>query len=526
MKEQAETRLDAAGRFDHDPLHLAQLIVDSAVDYAIITLAPNGTITSWNEGAERIMGWTADEAIGRPGSMFFVPEDVKAKRPEQEMRIAATEGRAQDERWHLAKGGRRFWASGRLTPLVSRPEAEGLAAEENLAEAPEARQVGYLKILRDLTGRRDELLRQTVLLDLGDRLRDMTGAQEMAALASETLARTLGATRAGYGPLDMGESIIDIRADWNVPGGRSLVGRLRFEDFGAYVEELRRGETVVMEDCRIHPAVSDPAPLERIGIRSLLNVPLMERGRLKAVMFVNDAQPRKWTEDELRFIRGVADRTYAAIDRARSEAERDLVTRELAHRMKNVLTIAQVIAGQSLRHAASLDEGKRVVTERLTALGRAQDMLTTFATEGAGIRDVVDQALAPHLSGDAKILIDGPDFDLTGQQVLGLTLALHELGTNATKYGALSVPEGRIDITWTVTPDQAFVFSWKETGGPRVAKPTHKGFGAQILNRATGSYFEGTSRTEFEPDGLRFTVQGVVGHEDHAVRNSEAGERN
>ena len=519
MTGQVETHLNGAGghatganRVDHNPLHLARLIIDSAIDYAIVTLAPDGTITSWNEGAQRIMGWTAEEAIGQPGSMFFVPEDVETGRPKYERQIADNEGYARDERWHLAKGHRRFWASGRLMPLVSRPDTEGATAQDNPADAPDARQVGYLKILRDRTRDRIRSLRQTALLDLGDRLRDITDEQEIAVLACETLGRTLGVTRAGHGYLEKDGSVIDIRADWNVPGGRSLVGRWHLDDFGRFAEKLRRGEIVLVEDSRTHPAVSDPAPLEEVGARGLLNVPLMEQGRLKAVMFVHESNPRKWTENEIRFVRSVADRTYAAIDRAHSEAERDLVTREMAHRMKNLLAIAQVIAGQSLRHASTLEEGRRSVAERLTTLGRAQDMLMDFATEGAGIRDVVRQALAPHVADDAQLRIEGPDIGLAGQQVLGLTLALHELATNAVKYGALSVPQGHIDIAWTIARDHAFSFVWKETGGPEVVTPHRKGFGSQILNRVTGSYFSGTSKTMYEPDGLRFSVEGNVSH--------------
>ena len=518
MTQQVETHLNGTGShatasdlFEHDPLHLARLIIDSAVDFAIVTLTPDGTITSWNEGAERIMGWTAEEAIGQSGSMFFVPEDVKAGWPEYEMRVAASEGSAQDERWHLAKGDRRFWASGRMMLLVSRSDTEGPTIKDNRFGVPDSRHVGYLKILRDRTEDRLRSLRRTALLDLGDRLRDMTDEQEIAALASETLGRTLGVTQAGHGYLDRDGLVIDVRAGWGSHDEQSLVGRWHLDDFGRFAEELRRGEIVVIEDCRTHPAVSDLAPLEKVGARASLNVPLIERGRVKAVMCVHDAKPRTWTKDEIRFVRGVADRTYAAIDRTRSEAERNLVTRELAHRMKNLLAIAQVIAGQSLRHASTLEEGRRSVTDRLTALGRAQDMLTDLATEGAGIRAVVRQALAAHVADDAQLRVEGPDTGLHGQQVLGLTLALHELATNAGKYGALSVPEGSIDISWTIARDHAFSFVWKETGGPAVVMPHHTGFGSQILNRVTGSYFHGTSKTTFEPDGVRFTVEGSVG---------------
>lgn len=237
----------------------------------------------------------------------------------------------------------------------------------------------------------------------------------------------------------------------------------------------------------------------------------MERGRLKAVMFVNDARPRAWTKDEQRFVRSVADRTAAAIERARSDAEREIVSRELAHRMKNVLTIAQIIAVQSLRHVGSLNDGRRVVAERLASLGRAQDMLTSLAAKGAGLSDVAQQALALYRTPKSRIAFEGPNVELTGPQVLGITLTFHELATNAAKYGALSTPSGNVAISWSVASDHSFVLTWTETGGPAVSKPEHKGFGSQILGRVTGGYFDGTSHTEYAPKGLRFIVEGRIG---------------
>lgn len=168
----------------------------------------------------------------------------------------------------------------------------------------------------------------------------------------------------------------------------------------------------------------------------------MEGGRLKAALFVDDERPRDWTKSEFDFVRGVFDRTYAAIERVRAVGERELMNRELAHRMKNVLTIAQVIAGQSLRHTTTLRAGRMQVTARLNALGRAQDMLTDEGTSRTNVRSVILDAMEPHLSAPERLVLDGPHIELDEQQVLGLSLAIHELATNAGKYGALLVPEG------------------------------------------------------------------------------------
>jgi PAS domain S-box-containing protein len=126
---------------DDNDVHLARLIIDSATDFAIISTDREGNITSWNSGAEKILGWSAGEAIGRHARLFFTPEDRAAKRPEIEMALAQKEGFASDERWHMRKEGSRFWGSGELQPI------RGSAADERSV-------TGYLKIIRDRTDHR------------------------------------------------------------------------------------------------------------------------------------------------------------------------------------------------------------------------------------------------------------------------------------------------------------------------------------------------------------------------------------
>jgi PAS domain S-box-containing protein len=113
-----------------------QATLDSAADFAIVTTDPEGRVTAWNPGAERILGWTAEEMVGQPSATFFTPEDRAAGQPTADMRRAVETGRAADERWHLRKDGTRFWASGEMMPLRS----------------PDGAELGFIKILRDRTG--------------------------------------------------------------------------------------------------------------------------------------------------------------------------------------------------------------------------------------------------------------------------------------------------------------------------------------------------------------------------------------
>jgi PAS domain S-box-containing protein len=195
--------------------------------------------------------------------------------------------------------------------------------------------------------------------------------------------------------------------------------------------------------------------------------------------------------------------------RRKGEAERLLLTRELSHRMKNTLAMVQAVVTQSLRNATSLEDASHLASERIQALGRAQDMLTESNWETADVRNVVSAALAPHLNGDCRFTIEGPSADLTAQQGMGLALAIHELATNATKYGALSSDGGHVMVSWTIEGGR-FRFGWQETGGPTVSPPTHKGFGSRLTERVVPSYFSGTASMAYPKEGAVYVLDGSL----------------
>ena len=198
---------------------------------------------------------------------------------------------------------------------------------------------------------------------------------------------------------------------------------------------------------------------------------------------------------------------FAAITRENEQLR--FVTEELHHRIKNLVAIIQSIARQTMQQTGTSDDVKRF-SDRLGALGRSLDLLIDDNWYGARIEEVVRQQLAPfgHMD-DISISAEGPPVALNPEAARNIGLALHELASNASKYGALSVPEGRVALHWELIGSgaaQRFHIAWRESGGPAVTKPKRWGFGRQVIARLTAQSLEGTVRHEFPPDGVRWTL--------------------
>ena len=162
--------------------------------------------------------------------------------------------------------------------------------------------------------------RNAVLAALGDYIREINNPDDLAYAAAELLGRSLKVSRAGYGTVDTSAETITIARDWNAPGIKSLAGVLRFRDYGSYIEDLKRGETVVCADAEKDPRVGDRAQaLEAISARALVNMPISEPDGVVALLYLNNAAPRDWSPDELELIRDVAERTRTAVERRRAE---------------------------------------------------------------------------------------------------------------------------------------------------------------------------------------------------------------
>ncbi len=195
---------------------------------------------------------------------------------------------------------------------------------------------------------------------------------------------------------------------------------------------------------------------------------------------------------------------WHAVAALKEAAERQLIlSQELEHRIKNTLAMVTAIANQTMQgdaHAAI----RHAFTARLIALAHAHDILTKTSWTGAPIVQVIEGALAPHRTGPGRINANGPAIELLPKQALGLSLAVHELATNALKYGALSNGTGAVDIAWSAGND-GFRFTWSEQGGPPVTEPPpeKKSFGSRLIERMLANDFGGTVTTTYLPEGIK-----------------------
>jgi two-component sensor histidine kinase len=223
---------------------------------------------------------------------------------------------------------------------------------------------------------------------------------------------------------------------------------------------------------------------------------------------VTNAQPRH-AEDEPDYLEELL--AKAGIDAQASTVAaklQEVVIGELHHRVKNTLAIVSAITSQSLRTANSLEEASKTIGDRLHALGVAQDLLVRERWTGAGCRSLIESAVKAFQSKSLdQFEISGDNIAISSGPAISLSMVIHELCTNAVKYGALSVPGGRVAITWTVTDiPQRFKLNWKESKGPPVQEPSRKSFGSRLIEQALPGQLQGEARLRFEPDGLSCEV--------------------
>lgn len=198
-------------------------------------------------------------------------------------------------------------------------------------------------------------------------------------------------------------------------------------------------------------------------------------------------------------------------DRVRAEARQRMLIDELNHRVKNTLATVQSLAVQTFKSVNSAEQSMRALAAfdaRLVALSRAHNVLTRENWDGAALHAIVDEAILPYCEATRNpFQVAGHPVRLTAKMAVTISMALHELCTNAVKYGALSVPHGRVEIAWSVQdegPVQMLRLEWREFEGPQVVPPVRRGFGSRLIERQLPREFGGWTRLAFEPSGVRY----------------------
>ncbi len=202
--------------------------------------------------------------------------------------------------------------------------------------------------------------------------------------------------------------------------------------------------------------------------------------------------------------------TCASVDvteRKEGEAHLRLLLRELTHRSKNLLAVIQAMARQTSHHVGSVEGFLTQFGARLQALAASHDLLVRESWYGASLNELIRSQLAGYLDrSSGQVSIDGPPIALKPEAAQNLGLALHELAVNAAKYGALSVPEGRVSITWSQpesTTGNPIKLEWREQLGPKVKVRRKKGFGSMVIERNLARALDAEVNLDFDPDGLR-----------------------
>ena len=446
-------------------------IVETARGYAIFTTDTEGRIETWPQGAQEIFGWTAQEVAGHPVDLIFTPEDRLRGEPRRDRRKAREDGHAASLRWHLRKDGRRVFIEGSARPLT----------------APGGSVTGFVQVGRDVTERRatEEALRESEELfrQFGDAAGDVLWIRDARTLAFDYVSPAF-------------EEIYGSRLD-HVLGGN----------------QVRRWAELVLPEDR---------DLALSGLRRAREGEhILQTFRVRR----SDGEVR-WVRDtsfplldEVGRVRRIAGIYHDATDEVELQDRLQVLVAELQHRTRNLIGVVRGVAERTRATSATLEEFQPRFLARLDALGRVNALLSRLRE---GDRISLDQLLRTELAAHGmtdedghgpQVALGGPrDLRLRSAPVQTLALVIHELAANAIEHGALSRPDGRVDVTWAVEAgpgnERRLRLDWQESWAASEAPPplTRQGHGRQLIERALPYQLGARTQYELGPKGMRCTI--------------------
>lgn len=444
--EQREARLASETR--------EQRIIDAAQDFAIYELDREGRILTWNKGAERLKGWKAEEIIGKPYHVLHTPESRAKNEPGRELQIAAAMGRFEEEAPRMRKDGTIFAAHVSLFPL-----------RDEQGEV-----TGFVKVTRDIS---DRSKAGKAILESRRRMEAIVqSAMDAIITFDEELRIVLFNPAAemifGYSADEVLGKQVSILFPEGARGTQTedlqrffKSGDLnrRFDDSESLIAVRKTGEEFPIEASMSHVTVGG----ERVG-----------------TIILRDITERKTNEEA-----------------------RALLAREVDHRAKNALAVAQALVG--LTKAKTMDDFAEAIRGRIASLGRAHSLLSQSQWRGASLDQLIHDEILPYAK-ERQILLKGPPATCKASAVQSLSLLFHELATNAVKHGALGLDEGRVIINWRFK-GPSMVITWREQDGPPVVPPKRQGFGTRLLKQVSGRQLNAELDFRWKPEGLEVEIK-------------------
>jgi PAS domain S-box-containing protein len=429
----------------------------------------------------------------QPEVISAIQESLRSRKPYQMLyRLAPQDG--QEERWVEAMASV-IEQNGEVVRLV------GICRDVTDRQ----------KLLRELRARATQ---QETVAKLGERALTESDLQGLFDEIVTTVAEILGVEFVKILELEPGDTALLLRAGhgWR-PG---CVGAAH-ESTGRHSQAgyaLASGGPVLVTDRKSETRFEIPALLRDHGVNSGVSVPIAGRdGRAYGVLGAHTARRRRFGEHEVAFVVAIANLIAGAIQRRQADQRHELMIRELRHRSGNLFAQLLALFSQTARTSRSVADLTAKYEARVLALANAHRLITEGGWQSTSLKDLLRVLLAPYID---RVTLSGPDVFLDPDPSFALSSALHELATNASKYGSLSNAAGRLELAWNVErADRGvqLVFDWKERGGPAPRRARRVGFGSRLIGMVIERQLNGQVTRTFGPNGMEARLVMPLSHE-------------
>ena len=502
-----------------------RLILETALD-AVVVMDRKGHVVDWNDNATSIFGWTRDDVVGRLMADFIIPHSM---RPAHERGLS-----------RYLESGEAHVLGRRIEISALRRSGEEFPVELSIAPLSENDMLLFLGFLRDISERRSaERMREKHAMKMEALYETISFAAENNSF-DDALQVCLGSVQkltgwpVGHVFLPSAEQSKRLVTSpvWHStrPGAFERLRAATEESTFAVGEGLpglvwasRAPQWIA--DVNGDPGFLRTRALGGIEIRAALGFPIVAQDEVIAVVEFFSESVVQPDSDLLKTLSAIGEQVGRVFERRRAEealkrhalsleveveerkkaeAQQRLLVAEVNHRVKNMLAVVTAIANQTGKHSSSIEAFRRSFSQRLGALSGAHSLITSRNWEATSLSDLADQVFSPFQT--ERIHLEGPLVLIQPKAVLGVSMVLHELVTNALKYGGLAKPSGQVSLEWTVEeePTETVRMHWRESGVGPTSRPTRSGFGSTMIRASVEHDLKGSVNTIYGSDGIQY----------------------